>query len=297
MSSSIIIGTRGSELALAQSNWVAGRLRELHLDLLVGIKIIDSRPALVPGRPLEGDGIFVKQIQAALMAGEVHVGVHSLKDVPTAPVIGLRIAAIPERADPREAIVGGNLDSLAQGATVGTSSPRRSAQLRSLRPDLRVIPLTGNIPTRIDKVAKGEIAAAMLAAAGLFRLGLKADELLALNIVLPAPGQGALAIEIRSGDAATAEIVQGLHHHETAAAVRGERAILQALGGGCLLPVSALGQLVDGSLRLQGCVISADGTQSLWVERWGDPAEPSELAAEVAADLVDLGARELLESR
>lgn len=291
----IVIGSRGSKLALAQSNWVADRLRELDPDLVIGIDVIDSRPQLVPGKPLEGDGIFVKEIQVALLAGDIQIGVHSLKDLPTTPVPGLTVGAIPKRADPREALVGGTLDNLPQGARVGTSSPRRSAQLKSLRPDLQVIPLTGNVPTRIDKVAKGECEAAMLAAAGLFRLGIKADELLDLGKVLPAPGQGALAVEIRFGAPDVAELVRGLNHPDTAASVQAERAVLQGLGGGCLLPVSALGQVVDRRLRLQACVISADGGNTLWVEAWGDPTEALLVAEEAAGNLCDLGARELLE--
>lgn len=292
---SIIIGSRGSKLALAQSNWVADRLRGLNPDLVIGIDIIDSRPELVPGKPLAGDGIFVKEIQAALLAGDIHIGVHSMKDLPTAPVPGLTLGAVPERADPREALVGSTLADLPQGARVGTSSPRRSAQLKSLRSDLQVIPLTGNVPTRIGKVAGGECEAAMLAAAGLARLGLKADELLDLSKVLPAPGQGALAVEIRFGAPDVAELVRGLHHPPTASSVQAERGVLQGLGGGCLLPVSALGQIVDGRLRLQACVISADGGTTLWVEAWGDPTEAQLVGEEAAGNLTDLGARELLE--
>lgn len=295
MEGPLLIGTRGSKLALTQSNWVADRLRELHPGLVVGIRVISS--SQVPEGLVLGDGIFVRHIQAALASGDVHLGVHSLKDLPTAAVDGLTVAAVTRREDPREALVGGTLDRLPQGARVGTGSPRRCAALKSLRPDLQVIPLSGNIPTRIAKVRAGNCHAAMLAAAGLHRLGIVPDEVIVLTKVLPAPGQGALAIEIRSGENEVADLVRGLHHPGTACAVEAERAVLALLGGGCLLPVSAYGEVKQGRLCLQACVISADGGTSLWVEAWGDPQHPQEPAARAAADLTDLGARELLAAR
>ncbi|MGQ0678360.1 MAG: hydroxymethylbilane synthase [Actinomycetota bacterium] len=294
MRRSVVIGTRGSRLARAQTDWVAGRLLEIDPDLAIEIRVIESNPASASDAPLLGDGIFVKHIQSALLAGEADLAVHSLKDLPTAPVPGLTLGAIPQRADPREALVGSTLAALPPGAVVGTSSPRRSAQLRSLRSDLLILPLAGNVSTRIKRVKEGEFAAAMLAAAGLYRLGLEADDLLPLDRVLPAPGQGALAIEIRTGEAGLARLTGELNDPETSASVRAERGLLQQLGGGCLLPVSALGRVVGGRLWLQGCVISQDGGSTLWADGWGDPRDPMEVAQAVASDLTDLGANELL---
>ncbi len=292
----ISIGTRGSKLALAQASWVADRLRAFDPDLEIDLEVIDSRPRLEPGNPRLGDGIFVKEIQKALLDGKVSLGVHSLKDLPTAPVDGLAIGAIPERADPRDCLVGSTLDDLRPEASIGTSSPRRAAQVRHLRPDLKVVRLNGNIPTRIAKVARGECDAAMLAAAGLSRLGLEADDYFPLEAVLPAPGQGALAVEMRSADTEVADLLSRLHDQPTEAAVRAERAVLRSLGGGCLLPVSALGRVTDSQLKLEARVISDDGARQVHAQATGDPSAPEQLAAGVAAELIRQGARELLES-
>ncbi|HVL52548.1 MAG TPA: hydroxymethylbilane synthase [Actinomycetota bacterium] len=288
------IGTRGSQLALVQSQWVAEQLEALEPDLEVRLEVIDSKPVLKPDNPALGDGIFVKEIQMALLGGKVDAGVHSLKDLPTAPVEGLTIAAIPPRADPREALVGSTLDGLPQGARVGTSSPRRTAQLRYLRPDLEVSPLNGNLATRISKVASGEYAAAMLAAAGLARLGLEADDVIPITLALPAPGQGALAVEVRADAPLVAELVAQLHDASTATAVHAERAVLSRLGGGCLLPVSAYGLVEDGVLNLEARVISSDGGVQIKHSVHGTPGDHLAMAAEVARTLLDQGAREIL---
>jgi hydroxymethylbilane synthase len=292
----IRIGTRGSRLALAQAGWVADRLQQLDPELALDLQVIDSHPRLTPGNPRLGDGIFVKEIQRALLEREVDAGVHSLKDLPTARVDGLAIGAITSRVDPRDCLVGSRLADLPPGASIGTSSPRRAAQIRHLRPDLKVVPLNGNIPTRIEKVARGECDAAMLAAAGLSRLGLPADDYLPLSAVLPAPGQGALAIEMRSDETELSERLSSLHDEATAIAVQAERAVLSRLGGGCLLPVSAFGRVTGSRLHLEARVISEDGTRQVQAEAWGDPSAPEALAAEVAGQLVARGARELLES-
>jgi hydroxymethylbilane synthase len=275
---------------------VADHLKRLSPEIELSVQIIDSHPRVAPANPLLGDGIFVKEIQNALLNGEVTIGVHSLKDLPTAHVQGLTVGAIPSRADPRESLVGNKLANLPPGATVGTSSPRRAAQIRSLRPDLNVVPLNGNIPTRIEKVARGECDAAMLAAAGLSRLGLRADDLLPLSMVLPAPGQGALAVEMRFGETEMAELLKKIDHRPTATAVQAERAVLSRLGGGCLLPISALGSVAGSRLHLQARVISQDGTKVIGAEAWGDPNEPEALAGEVAENLILRGAWEILET-
>ncbi len=288
------IGTRGSKLALVQSQWVAGQLEALIPDLEVRLEIVDSKPVLKSDNPRLGDGIFVKEIQIALLDGKIDAGVHSLKDLPTAPVEGLVVAAIPPRADAREALVGSTLDSLQLGAKVGTSSPRRTAQLRHLRPDLEIVPLNGNLPTRIARVAAGEYSAAMLAAAGLQRLGIEADDLIPISLALPAPGQGALAVEVRSDAPLVAELVSQLHDLTTAAAVEAERAVLSKLGGGCLLPVSAYGRVEDGILTLEARVISSDGGVAIKHTVHAAPADRVAMAAEVAQKLQEQGAREML---
>jgi hydroxymethylbilane synthase len=288
------IGTRGSRLALIQARWVADQLQALSPDLEVVLEVIDSRPVLKTSNPNLGDGIFVKEIQNALLDGKVDVGVHSLKDLPTAPVEGLKVAAIPMRADAREALVGSTLDALPREARVGTSSPRRTAQLRRMRPDLQVIPLHGNIPTRIEKVTRGEYDAAMLAAAGLHRLGIRPDFVIPIHLALPAPGQGALAIEVRSDAPLVAELVGQMHHQATADEVEAERAVLSSLGGGCMLPVSAYG-LSDGEvLVIEARVISSDGGVEIKHIARGPASDRLRLAEEVAHNLIEQGAGEML---
>lgn len=288
------IGTRGSRLALVQAQWVADRLQELSPDLELVLEVIDSKPVLKPGNPDLGDGIFVKEIQNALLDGKVDIGVHSLKDLPTAPVEGLKVAAIPMRADAREALIGNTLDGLPRGARVGTSSPRRTAQLRHLRPDLVVIPLAGNIPTRIEKVARGDFDAAMLAAAGLHRLGITPDYVIPIHLALPAPGQGALAIEVRSDAPLVAELVGRLHHEATADEVEAERAVLSKLGGGCMLPVSAYGLSDAEILVLEARVISSDGGVQIKHIARGQASDRLALAEKLARNLIEQGAREML---
>lgn len=288
------IGTRGSKLALVQAQWVADQLEALAPDLEVHLEVIDSKPVLKPDNPTLGDGIFVKEIQLALLDGKVDAGVHSLKDLPTAPVEGLRVAAIPPRADAREALVGSTLEGLAHGARVGTSSPRRTAQLRHLRPDLEIAPLAGNIPTRIKRVAAGEYSAAMLAAAGLARLGIEPAELLPISRVLPAPGQGALAVEVRTDAPLVGELVGELHDPATAAAVEAERAVLSGLGGGCLLPVATYGIVEDGVLTLEARVISSDGGVEIRHSERGPAADRLAMAKVVARSLLEQGAGEML---
>ena len=287
------VGTRGSSLARAQSAWVIERLRALAPDRDWEPVVVTTTGDTSAAAP-RGSGVFVKELQMALLDETIDVAVHSLKDLPTDPVPGLTIAAIPERADPREALVGAQLGGLGAGARVGTGSPRRSAQLRRLRPDLEVTPIRGNVPTRIDKVHAGELDAVMLAAAGLGRLGIAADWLFDPEVVLPAPGQGALGIEAREGDV-DAGLLAALDDPATRAAVLAERAVLAELGGGCMLPVAAYGRLRSGTLLVEGSVTSPDGARQAWARAEGDPASPADLGARVAKELVVLGALEILD--
>lgn len=291
----ISIGSRGSRLALIQAGWVARELGKLAPELAFTVEVIDSKPVATARSPVLGDGIFVRQIQRALLNDRVSIAVHSLKDLPTAPVEGLEVAAIPARADPREALIGNTLIGLPRAARVGTSSPRRAAQLRHLRADLAVVPLNGNIPSRMRKVASGRYHAAMLAAAGLQRLGIEADEIFPEELVLPAPGQGALAIEVRTLAQEVVELVRPLNHAATASAVAAERGVLRKLGGGCLLPVSAYATVDGEMLVLQARVISPDGRIQIAARSCGPAGQPEEVAAAVASSLLEQGAADVLE--
>ena len=293
------VGTRGSQLARVQTAWVVDRLAATHAGQLWDTHTVvttgDRSPAPMGGQPL-GTGVFVTEIQEALLDGRIDLAVHSLKDLPTDATPGLVVAAIPTRADPRDALVGARLASLPHGATVGTGSPRRAAQLRRLRPDLAVVAVRGNVPTRVAKARRGEVHAVLVAAAGLQRLGIEADEVLAATDLLPAPGQGALALECRDDDHALRALLAPLDDPATRAAVVAERAVLRALGGGCLLPVATFGQILDGVLDVEAAVTSADGRVQARAQAAGDPARPEAVGAEVARQLIDLGALELLEA-
>jgi hydroxymethylbilane synthase len=257
------IGTRGSQLARWQAEWVQNQLatRGVRAELVV-IKTRGDAEVDRPLHELEGKGFFTKEIEDALLDGRIDIAVHSLKDLPTTLPAGLALAAIPARHDPREALVNGtSILALAPGTRVGTSSLRRVAQVRFLRPDLEVVPLRGNVPTRVRKVeAREGLDAALLAIAGLERLGLggKGSVVDPLDI-MPAPGQGALGIEIRADDKATRKALEPLHDRESARAVVAERSLLAALGGGCQAPVAAW---VDGVV-LYGRVTERDGAVQL----------------------------------
>jgi hydroxymethylbilane synthase len=288
------IGTRGSQLAQWQAEWVRGRLAALGVN--AEIVIIKTRGDAEVDRPLhelEGKGFFTKEIEDALLARQIDVAVHSLKDLPTQLPAGLALAAVPQRHDPREALVGGaSLRDLPTGARVGTSSLRRVTQVRYLRPDLEVVSLRGNVPTRVRKVeAHDGLDAALLAIAGLERLGLgsKGSVVDPLD-VMPAPGQGALGLEIRDDDQATRKALQGLHDPVSAAAVGEERTLLAELGGGCQAPVAAW---VDGR-RLYGRVTERDGASQLTASTDLVPKRSGAAGEVVARLLLAAGAASLL---
>lgn len=256
------IGTRASRLALQQTELVAARLRRTAPD--VAIEVVETTTAGDRDRtsPLtsgEGAGWFTSAIQEALLAGEVDVAVHSYKDLPTARPEGLVIAAVPERADPRDALVthdGGTLAELPQGAVVGTSSPRRAAQTTALRPDLELRPIRGNVETRLEKVDAGEYDAALFAIAGLERLGLetRASHVFGFEEMLPAPAQGALAVECRRDDAATLGLLAAIDDWDLRRLVSAERAFLAALEAGCSYPAAAYAESFGTTLKLHGLV-------------------------------------------
>jgi hydroxymethylbilane synthase len=241
----------------------------------------------LPVWELGGQGVFVKEIQAALLDGRAEVAVHSAKDLPSEATPGLTLAAVPERGDPRDALVGSRLADLPAGATVATGSVRRRAQLAWLRPDLSFTGVRGNIGTRMNKVPAG--GALVVAAAALDRLGLatQAAEILDPAIMLPQVGQGALGIECRTGDDATTALVAALDHPDSHLAVRAERAFLAQLGSGCSLPVGAHATRHGERLRLEGLLASVDGRVLLRAHRDGPPSAPEQLGAALAADLLD----------
>ena len=293
------IGTRGSQLARWQADWVRDRIAA-H-GARAEIVVIQTRGDAEVDRPLhelEGKGFFTKEIEDALLDGRIDVAVHSLKDLPTALPPGLALGAIPTRHDPREALVNGrSLADLPAGARVGTSSLRRIAQVRFLRPDLEVVPLRGNVPTRVRKVETHDgLDAALLAIAGLERLGLggKGAVIDPLD-VMPAPGQGALGIEIRADDKATRSALRPLHDDASAVAVTAERALLAALGGGCQAPVAAWVSREQGAeSRLYGRVTDRDGAAQLTASAELDAKKPEAAGEAVARLLESEGAASLL---
>ncbi len=299
------LGTRGSRLARWQAEWVQSRLSEN--GVRAEISVIKTRGDAEVDRPLhelDGKGFFTKEIEDALLHGRIDVAVHSLKDLPTTLPPGLALGAVPARHDPREALVNGSaaraasLLALPPGARVGTSSLRRVTQVRFLRPDLEVVPLRGNVPTRVRKVERREgLDAALLAVAGLERLGLgaKASPLDPLE-VMPAPGQGALGLEVRADDRSTRDALRPLAHAASARAVAAERALLAALGGGCQAPVAAWvgSREQGGGSRLFGRVTAADGSVQLTASADIDAVAPERAGETVARLLEAEGAASLL---
>jgi hydroxymethylbilane synthase len=299
----LIIGSRGSQLALWQARWVQARLAEGgHECRIEIIRTTGDRITDVPLAKVGTKGLFTKEIEEALAAGAIDLAVHSMKDLPAALPAGLRLAAIPEREDPRDAMIGRRLAELAEGAKVGTSSLRRAAQLLALRPDLVIDPLRGNLDTRLRKVAEGSYGAIVLAAAGLKRMGWsgRIAEILPVETMCPAVGQGALAIETRDdagrplGTARTA--CAALDHAPTRIAVMAERAVLAGLGGGCQVPIGAHAVVRDGRIQLRAVVVSPDGAILIRRQGEGPAAQAESLGAQLARELADAGGQEILEA-
>jgi hydroxymethylbilane synthase len=286
------VGTRASRLAMAQAQEVASALApmvgangaEVILVRTRGDAISERRPN---GHLVVGDGQFTGELERALLDHRIDVAVHSLKDLPTESNPALRLGAILQRADPRDCLLSrhrGGLDGLPFGARIGTSSVRRAAQLAAARIDLVATPIRGNVDTRMSRLHAGEYDALLLAAAGLDRLGIviRDDERLPLDLMLPAPGQGAIALQVRADEVAS---VAGLDHAPTRVAVMAERALLRALGGGCLAPLGALGEQHDGQLRLRAAYEGRTGFAR--VDLSGPPERAGELVAEAAAQITE----------
>jgi len=302
----LTIGTRGSALALVQTGLVRAAILASSPELTVEVRRITTRGDAILDRPLADvavtdKGLFVEEIEAALRDGRIDLAVHSAKDLPSLLPPDMMIAAFTERADPRDVLVSahGTLDALPEGARVGTSSPRRACQLRAARPDLTVLDIRGNVDTRLRKLAEGRYDAIVLAAAGLLRLGREAEitEWFTPARMLPAVGQGALAIETRANDPQIAALLAPLAHGATMAALEAERAFLAAASGGCSAVVAAYAEVqsgaMGGELRLTGLIGGIDGAQ-VRDTRAGHPAEGARLGTELAAALLAQGGAWLL---
>ncbi len=299
----IVIGSRGSALALAQTKWIKEQILSRFPDTEVSVKIIkttadkDQSSSL---RSASSIGVFVKELEQALLNEEIDIAVHSMKDVPTLIPAGLRIAAVPEREDARDAFIAShakNLSELPKGSLVGTGSVRRQAQLLALRPDLRILDIRGNVDTRLHKLQNGSYDAIILACAGLRRLGLqdRISSPLDFEQMLPAPGQGALAVETRANDSRTEAIAQVLNHPPTATAVLAERDFLQRMGGGCNVPIAVYAHLRENMIEIDGLVASSDG-QRIIRDSVQQSAQTANAAAVLLADRILLqGGRAILE--
>jgi hydroxymethylbilane synthase len=298
----LVIGTRGSKLAVWQAEWVLTRLRELEPGLSVSLKRIKTTGDKILDAPLAtigGKGLFVKEIEEALARGEIDLAVHSMKDVPTRLPEGMEILAVTEREDPRDVLIsrsGLSLERLPKGARIGTSSLRRQAQLLHLRPDLTIVMLRGNLDTRLRKLDEGEYDAIVLAAAGLRRLGLsgRATEYLPPELSLPAIGQGALGLEGRSDDRFVRDLAMRLDHQPTRTAVMAERALLERLEGGCQIPIAAHATIAGGTLSLIGLVAAVNGRRLVRDSMDGPAQEARRIGILLAERLLAQGGGEIL---
>ena len=299
--SRIVVGTRGSPLAQAQVQRAVKQLQRHYPSLTIEVQSVTTTGDASQETPLAelGLGVFTKELEAALLTGSIDVAVHSLKDMSATLPEGLAVAAVLEREDPRDVLVsrgGETLAELPPGAVVGTSSPRRAALVRAARPDVTVAPVRGNVGTRIRKMQDGAYDALVLAAAGLLRLGREAEaaERLDPETFTPAVGQGAIALQTRTADAALVGLLTPLDHLETRAAVTAERAFLRALGGGCRTPMGAYGSVDGDQLSVAGMVASVDGDQRFSAKVAGNMAEAEALGDALARQLLSAGAAALL---
>ncbi len=298
----VILGTRDSQLAVWQTKWVLKQLEKLNPEINFSIKYIKTQGDKILDVALSkiGDkGLFTKELEVALLKGEIDLAVHSMKDLPTKLPTGLKIGCITERVDPRDVIIsyhGYNLGTLPKGAKVGTSSLRRRAQLLNYRNDLQLEDIRGNINTRIRKMEEQNFDAIILAAAGVLRLGWqdKIIDYIPMQVSLPAVGQGALGIEIRENDAEIESLVQKIHHEPTAQGIYAERSLLAYLEGGCQIPIGAYGSVNDDMLTLEAMVASLDGKELIREKISGKVQDSEILGVELAKKLVELGADNIL---
>ena len=299
----IVIASRGSRLALIQAEWVRSQIEAAYSSLTVTIEKIKTRGDSILDTALDkigGKGLFTKEIERVLMDGSADLAVHSMKDLPTELPEGLTIGAVTCREDPHDALVAGgalDLDSLPEGARLGTGSLRRRAQALHVRPDLDVRDLRGNLDTRLRKLDRGDFDAIIVACAGLQRMGQAAriTQVIPYSVMLPAVGQGALAIEVRCGDERADKLAAALNDPATEAAVTAERAMLGRLEGGCHVPIGAIAEVDDGILRIKGVVAALDGAKVIRVEEEGPPDEAADVGTRVAERLLAMGADRLLD--
>ena len=301
-SKKITIGTRGSPLALWQANWIKSQLESAHEDLtvdLVKIKTSGDKIQDVPLAKIGGKGLFTKEIEESMLRYETDIAVHSMKDVPVQFPPSLTLSVVTEREDPRDALISRNgfkLDTLPKGAKVGTGSFRRTTQLLHYRPDLEVIPMRGNVQTRLNKLESEGLDAIILAAAGLIRLGM-ADhitEYIEPEIMLPGGGQGAVGIESRKEDIRVMNRIYPLDHEESHIAIEAERSFLTRLEGGCQVPIGVYATIEGNTMRLRGLVGSLDGKQVLKAEQTGSTEDPRALGFELAGEILEMGADKIL---
>lgn len=299
----ITVGTRGSQLALWQANWVKAAIGRSHPGLTVELAIIKTKGDKILDVPLAkvgGKGLFVKEIEEALLDNRIDLAVHSMKDMPAEIPQGLCIGAIPQREEPRDVLITREdlpLEQLKDGARIGTSSLRRAAQLLHLRPDLAIVPLRGNLDTRLKKLSTESLDAIVLAAAGIRRLGLadRITQVLDESIMLPAVGQGALCIETREEDPRITPLVAALDDMPTRQVVMGERAFLNRLEGGCQVPIAGHGHIDEKGYTLTGLVCDVDGSHQLKQSRTGPQSRSEQIGLELAEALLAMGAGEILE--
>lgn len=300
----IRLGTRGSPLALWQARHVAAKLQPLVQRRPIEIVIVETdgdNDQALPLSEMGGYGVFAKTIQLALLAGRVDVAVHSLKDLPVITTRGISLVATPERGSVHDVLIATkpvHFDELPSGAVIGTSSVRRQAQILRRRRDVQVVPLRGNIDTRLQKLAEEKMDAIVLAEAGVTRLGLmkRITEVLSPEWMLPAVGQGAIGLECREDDLDTRHYLEAINHEPTWHSICAERAMLCALGGGCSVPVGAFSSYQDDTLRLRGIVLSPDGRRAVSATHTGPMATPLAVGEELAAMLINEGASELLKA-
>jgi len=299
----IIIGSRGSQLALWQANWVKSQLENLHGNADISIRVITTSGDKIKDVPLSkigGKGLFVKEIEEALLAKEIDLAVHSMKDVPIEIPSQLEISIITKRENPLDAQISKNgkkLADLPQGATIGTSSLRRSSQLLNYRNDFKIHPLRGNVDTRLKKVEEGKYDAILLASAGLNRLGWsnRITEEISHEIIIPAMGQGALGIETRLGDSKTYNFISSLNHEQTNYEVSAERALVGKLDGGCQVPIGAYAKTEDNLITLKGLVASLDGKIIHKSKIVGPIDDAINIGQDLGEELLKMGANEILE--
>jgi hydroxymethylbilane synthase len=297
----LVVGTRGSKLALVQTEEILQELRRTNPDLQFEVIEISTRPDVRSQDPLSSfpAGMFVKELEHALLDGVADIAIHSLKDLPTEMPPQLSIAAVGERQDPRDVLVSRSnlsLSELKQGSRLGTSSPRRASQVKTMRRDLDIVPIRGNVDTRLKKVHDGEYDATVMAAAGIQRLGLlsQVTQYFSTQELIPPPGQGALAVQIRADDEQTRRVVEHVNHQTTQIAIDAERAFLSHLGGGCKVPVGAYSEIQSGILEIRGIIIDDEARQYFSSEVSGSPDDPVSLGIKLAERLLDMGAREIV---